>query len=1195
MVKSTSYNIPNYPGKKPNGDLTILSWNVQDIKQKNIGYKSDLHEFTSTLSNASIICLQETKEAVDIPDYLCFNSNRKTSRSGGLCIGFHRSLEDHIEPIEVECDDIQAFSISQSLTSIDLNLMIVNVYDSQENSSYKKRRKKLGYYDSTLDILMHFIGEYIGKYEILIVGDLNARTGLNNFIPKTENFKNNKKMNCYGQFRGSRDETINDRGKKLLDMVSSSNLTILNGNTVGDVMGEYTCYQYNGCSVVDYMIASQKTREAVKWFKIQPLCPLSDHVPLLCCLKANTTKISSETLEKLYDDAPLKPKWRDEITHDLIQNLGSSGLESKIIELESFRCLNENDIYQMIDSFTSLLENASLKNNHKRKIKKRSRKRAKYKWFDNDCMVSKKELNKLAKKYNSNPSFDDIRLQYYSKKKSHKKLIKQKKDTYIGTINEDILSNKHICWSTFNTLKKLNEKPSKLDIFDMQNFHTFFKELYKKRSPKHPVEIATPASEEALKLLNEPISTDEVSLAIKSLKNGKAVGYDRILNEQIKAAVSLQRIVNIISRLFNSCLDLGVYPWNTTILNPLYKNGYIHNPDNYRAIAIGSSLGKLFGTILLQRLVNFRAEHCPDTNNQLGFCKSAQTSDHIFTIKTCIDKYVKSQGKRLYTCFIDFRKAFDTVGREALLYKLSNLGFEGKFLNCLRHMYQNSKARVKMAQKLSESIDILSGTEQGHPMSPELFKVYINGLSHALNNMTGISSPELNKINISHLLWADDIVLMALDRRSLQKLIDEVQRFCNNWGLEVNLKKTAVMIFNKSGRQLKESFLLTYEGKEIPSAKSYCYLGITFSLSGSFKEAQKILRQKGLRAYFALKKNIDLRSISKIAVMKLFDSLILPVVSYGVQIWLDSTSVIEFLTDPQYNKSSLKKIATDPLEKLHLAFLKWTIGVGKNTSNAAVWGDCGRPPLGISLTKQAIDYFNRIKAFENQNADKLICHAFAEQRKLNLPWYKAMTILVNKLDPHTPSQLFKNSTLCKTMATDIFIQIWEECRIKNNKLTFYNSIKHDFSAEPYLHLPDAKGGKYLSKIRMSAHKFNIETGRHGVKHQSPHNKACEYCTNKDVAALLVHLPFFECIQEDELHILRTCPRFHHIRMGLKEPLKSTLFADISSIFKAENTKETGKFLMKIFKMRFPNTMPNTRGEKKSQRKIKTLPSTKREL
>ena len=72
---------------------------------------------------------------------------------------------------------------------------------------------------------------------------------------------------------------------------------------------------------------------------------------------------------------------------------------------------------------------------------------------------------------------------------------------------------------------------------------------------------------------------------------------------------------------------------------------------------------------------------------------------------------------------MDFRKAFDSISREALLYKLSTLGIDGKFLKCLEHnMYKNSKAKIKLIAKISDSFDILAGTEQGHPMSPELFK-----------------------------------------------------------------------------------------------------------------------------------------------------------------------------------------------------------------------------------------------------------------------------------------------------------------------------------------------------------------------------------------------------------------------------------------------------------------------------------------
>ena len=205
--------------------------------------------------------------------------------------------------------------------------------------------------------------------------------------------------------------------------------------------------------------------------------------------------------------------------------------------------------------------------------------------------------------------------------------------------------------------------------------------------------------------------------------------------------------------------------------------------------------------MLLKRLVSYRLLCCPDPPNQLGFCKEAQTVDHIFTLDTCISKYIK-QGKRLYSCFIDFKKAFDSVQREALLFKLSQLNIKGKFFDCIHHMYSHSTAKIKMLGKLSKAIDVQVGTEQGHPMSPELFKIFLLDLSYELNHAIGntIQTPELNNTSLSHLLWADDLVLLALDRTSLQHLINVVHRFCTRWGLEVNIGKTAILVFNKSGR-----------------------------------------------------------------------------------------------------------------------------------------------------------------------------------------------------------------------------------------------------------------------------------------------------------------------------------------------------------------------------------------------------------
>ena len=173
------------------------------------------------------------------------------------------------------------------------------------------------------------------------------------------------------------------------------------------------------------------------------------------------------------------------------------------------------------------------------------------------------------------------------------------------------------------------------------------------------------------------------------------------------------------------------------------KKGDPYDPDNYRAIAVGSNIGKLFSTILLERLLQFRRGHCPDTRNQLGFTKGAQTLDHIFTINTCVEKYVKKGRKRLYTCFVDFRKAFDTVPRDSSLWKLRNIGVDGSFLECITYMYKNSKTRLKMTGKLSEPLEVNIGTEQGHTLSPELFKIYIHDLSDMLNTLSGLNCPEL--------------------------------------------------------------------------------------------------------------------------------------------------------------------------------------------------------------------------------------------------------------------------------------------------------------------------------------------------------------------------------------------------------------------------------------------------------------------
>ena len=321
--------------------------------------------------------------------------------------------------------------------------------------------------------------------------------------------------------------------------------------------------------------------------------------------------------------------------------------------------------------------------------------------------------------------------------------------------------------------------------------------------------------------MNRDFTLQETKDAIKKLKNNKSVSDDLISNEMLKN--SNEQLQLVLVKLFNACLQCGTYPWNNSITTPLHKKGDRLNPDNYRAITIGSCLGKLFSNLLLKRLIELA---CPDRPYQLGFRSGAQCYDHLLTLNAIIEKYVKKEKKRLFACFVDYRKAFDSVCRDALLFKLGNMGLSGNFFTCISHMYNNWSTRVKLIQKLSAAIDVTIGTEQGHPMSPELFKVYIHELSIRLEQIEELNVPILNGIKVSHLLWADDLVLLALDAFSLQSLLNCLHDYAEKWELSVNINKTSVMVFNTSSRTLKCSYGFKLGSLDIIPVKRSCYLGI---------------------------------------------------------------------------------------------------------------------------------------------------------------------------------------------------------------------------------------------------------------------------------------------------------------------------------------------------------------------------------
>ena len=141
--------------------------------------------------------------------------------------------------------------------------------------------------------------------------------------------------------------------------------------------------------------------------------------------------------------------------------------------------------------------------------------------------------------------------------------------------------------------------------------------------------------------------------------------------------------------LFNKILQTQIYPeeWSRGRITQVSKSREIENPDNYRGITINSCLSKLFNLLLNNRLLCFIDENNILKSNQIDFRKGFRTADHVLTIKTLMDKYL-SENKKLYFCFVDFRKAYDSIWCETLFKKLLGYGYSTNFVSLLRNMYK---------------------------------------------------------------------------------------------------------------------------------------------------------------------------------------------------------------------------------------------------------------------------------------------------------------------------------------------------------------------------------------------------------------------------------------------------------------------------------------------------------------------------
>uniref|UniRef100_A0A914NTQ6 Reverse transcriptase domain-containing protein n=1 Tax=Meloidogyne incognita TaxID=6306 RepID=A0A914NTQ6_MELIC len=120
--------------------------------------------------------------------------------------------------------------------------------------------------------------------------------------------------------------------------------------------------------------------------------------------------------------------------------------------------------------------------------------------------------------------------------------------------------------------------------------------------------------------------------------------------------------------------------------------------------------------------------------------------------------------------YIDFKKAFDSVPINLLLYKLKRAGITGKLLTFLENFLTNRSFRVKIDDVLSENKPINSGVPQGSVLGPLLFLIFINDLPNYISENVGIK------------MYADDVKLYKVHKNDRSTDLTNALIKLEKWG-----------------------------------------------------------------------------------------------------------------------------------------------------------------------------------------------------------------------------------------------------------------------------------------------------------------------------------------------------------------------------------------------------------------------------
>ena len=155
----------------------------------------------------------------------------------------------------------------------------------------------------------------------------------------------------------------------------------------------------------------------------------------------------------------------------------------------------------------------------------------------------------------------------------------------------------------------------------------------------------------------------------------------------------------------------------------------------------------------------------------------------------------------IYTLALWTFENSDSICQKCLLHRSGDIELIRKILDIINSIFKSQKVSLIHQDKISQTFLTTIGLKEGDVL---LFNIYINDLTRRLLKIswspdTVNDIPYLDDTKINNLLFADDLAIFSLSEEDLSKRISILEQYSNKWGLDLNLSKTKIMIFNKQG------------------------------------------------------------------------------------------------------------------------------------------------------------------------------------------------------------------------------------------------------------------------------------------------------------------------------------------------------------------------------------------------------------